>query len=136
MIQQRALIHRFEMQVKVIPLSRWQSELAERLELNWTAARRGAKLWAVHSCNVCHKSNRTDEQPTIGPSLFGLYGRRDYELSDGSKVAIVDDAYLRQEINLPNGRITQGYTAGTMPSYMGILTDADIDALVAYIKEQ
>ena len=46
---------------------------------------------------------------------------------------VADDAYLRESILNPGAKVVAGYEAG-MPSFAGVLTDAQIDSVILYIK--
>ena len=76
-------------------------------------------------------------QPT-GPLLLttamnpGAAAEFDALFTDGS-TAVADEAYLREKILEPmKRRVTTGMVE--MPSYRGVLTDAQIESLVLYIK--
>ena len=47
--------------------------------------------------------------------------------------AAVDDAYIQDSILEPNKQVVAGYRP-IMPSYAGVISDADLAQLVAYIK--
>lgn len=66
-----------------------------------------------------------------GASISGLYGW-DVTLKDGKKVK-VDDAYLRAAILQPASMVREN-VSGDMPSYEGKLTEAEIAALVTYLR--
>jgi cytochrome c oxidase subunit II len=87
----------------------------------------GQNLAVIKGCAACHA---VDETPKIGPTWVGLYGSQ-VELDDGSFV-LADEAYLIESIKDPNARIVSGYSKGSMP--LVSLTDDEINALVAYIK--
>ncbi len=78
-------------------------------------------------CLVCHS---IDGSASIGPTWKGIMGRSE-KMTDGSTV-IVDDDYLRESILQPNAKIVEGY-APSMPPVS--LTDAELEALISYIKE-
>ncbi len=88
----------------------------------------GAKLYNAKACNTCHS---VDGSPGNGPSFLGAFGKRE-QLSDGSTIT-VDENYLRESILNPRTKIVAGYQP-IMPTYQGLLNDAEVDALVAYIK--
>ena len=68
----------------------------------------------------------------LGPSLNGGVIGREVELTDGTKF-IADEAYIRNSILAPMSQIIVGY-APVMPAFEGVVTDEQLDALVAYIK--
>ncbi len=80
-------------------------------------------------CLACHS---TDGSQMVGPTWLGLYGH-EVELEDGTTV-IADEAYLFESIADPNAKIVKGFPAGAMPPYGAILSDEDINNLVAYIR--
>ena len=70
----------------------------------------------------------------MGPSWKGLYGH-EVPLSDGS-TAIADDPYIRESIADPNAMVVEGFPPSVMPANFGsTLSDSDIEAITAYIKE-
>lgn len=83
-----------------------------------------------NGCAACHS---IDGSTILGPSWQGIYGREEH-LTDGSSV-IVDDAYIRESIVDPNAKIVEGFQPNLMPATFGTtLSDADIDAIIAYMK--
>jgi cytochrome c oxidase subunit 2 len=87
----------------------------------------GASVYTKRGCNACHS---VDGSTNIGPTWKGLYGHA-VPLTSGSATA--DDAYLRQSILDPASQIVAGFQP-VMPSYKGIVTDREIEAVIAYIK--
>jgi cytochrome c oxidase subunit 2 len=53
------------------------------------------------------------------------------ELTSGSVIA--DENYIRESIEKPQAKIVKGYGAG-MPPYQGVLSETDLNELIAYIK--
>jgi hypothetical protein len=49
---------------------------------------------------------------------------------------VADERYLRESIREPAAAIAEGYQANGvgMPSYAGVLTDAEIESVVQFIK--
>ena len=70
-------------------------------------------------------------QKMIGPGWGGLIDSQ-VKLADGSAVS-ADRAYLAESIRQPDARVVEGYPAGVMPAYSSILSDAEVDAMVAYL---
>lgn len=89
---------------------------------------RGKDLYVSQACSTCHTTNGAQ---STGPSFLGLYGRTQ-KLRDGSTVT-VDDAYLRESILNSSAKVVDGFLP-LMPNYSGRLDDADVDALIAWIK--
>lgn len=88
---------------------------------------RGAALFRAHGCSGCHGPNAA----VHAPDLDGIFGRR-VQLADGSSV-LADDRYLRDSILLPRSQVVAGY-APIMPSFSGQVDEADLLALLAYLK--
>ncbi|MDQ6801498.1 MAG: cytochrome c oxidase subunit II, partial [Acidobacteriota bacterium] len=88
-------------------------------------ARTGADLFHSHACDTCHHPGGD------GPLLSGLPGRL-VHLSDGTTI-VADDTYIRESILTPATKIVAGYQP-RMPTYQGQLSEAEIAALIAYIK--
>ena len=93
-------------------------------------AERGALLYVQQGCQGCHSLDGTG---VIGPSFQGLAGS-ERVFTDGTS-ALADDNYLREAITLPALKIVEGYDA-LMPGVYASLDPAEIDALIAFIKEQ
>ena len=88
----------------------------------------GKKLYTNKGCNACHS---LDGSQMVGPTWKGLY-KKSRPFTDGSS-AIADENYIRESIVYPYKKIVKGYYAN-MPSYAGLLSDREIDAIIAYIK--
>lgn len=88
----------------------------------------GRKLYSLRGCQQCHS---VDGTPKIGPTLSGIFGH-DVSLEGGGTIN-VDENYLRRSILEPAVDIVAGYEP-VMPTYQGRLKDAEINAIVEYIK--
>jgi mono/diheme cytochrome c family protein len=80
-------------------------------------------------CAACHT---TDGSTGVGPSWQGLFGS-EITLESGETIT-ADEAYIRESILDPNAKVHEGFPASVMPSFDGVLTDAQIDQLIAYIR--
>ena len=89
---------------------------------------RGQALAQSKGCVACHS---IDGSAGVGPTWKGLLGKTEH-FTDGSS-AKLDAAALRQDIREPLARIAQGF-GPVMPK--AELSDAELDALVAYIGAQ
>lgn len=87
----------------------------------------GEQIFTNQGCANCHRMDGAG----IGPSLANRFGY-DEQLADGSSV-LADENYLRESILNPGARVVAGYT-NVMPSYDGLLSEDQINQLVAYIK--
>jgi glucose/arabinose dehydrogenase/mono/diheme cytochrome c family protein len=96
-------------------------------------AEEGQRLAALMGCVACHSTDGT-VTGRVGPSWKGLFGS-EKTFTDKTK-GVADAAYLRQSILEPAAKIPAGFNQADagMPSYAGVLTDAQIDALILYIE--
>jgi mono/diheme cytochrome c family protein len=97
-------------------------------------AAEGRRLAQLYGCIACHATDSTTVS-MLGPSWKGLYGsQRPY--AKGALQVTADDAYLRESILEPSARIVSGYERGEagMPSYSGVLSTSQIDAIILFIK--
>ncbi|MEK6743191.1 MAG: cytochrome c oxidase subunit II [Nitrospirota bacterium] len=91
----------------------------------------GVKLFADKGCSACHS---IDGSPKVGPTLKGVSGHRVTVLTGGKEREITaTDAYLRKSLVDPQADVVKGFPP-IMPSQKGVLKDAEIDALVEYMK--
>lgn len=91
----------------------------------------GAKLFQDKGCFACHS---TDGSPKVGPTLKGLFGHEVAVLTDGAERRIsADEAYIRKSLLEPQADVVKGFPP-IMPPQKGILSDAEVDALVEYLK--
>ncbi|MGJ7513495.1 c-type cytochrome [Pseudomonas baetica] len=79
-------------------------------------------------CLACHS---VDGNKGIGPTWQGLYGST-VTLADGTSIK-ADEAYLKESVLDPGGKIVQGYAA-VMPAMKP--SDKELDALIAFIKSK
>jgi cytochrome c oxidase subunit 2 len=87
----------------------------------------GKQLFASLGCATCH---RFDVQGR-GPNLQGAFGKP-VLLEDGRTV-IADENYVRESILNPTAKIVSGFKP-VMPTFQGLVSDEQLNALVAYIK--
>jgi cytochrome c oxidase subunit II len=87
----------------------------------------GRKLFQERSCVSCHLPDGTG----IGPTLHGLFGSPVQDPTCG--VANVDESYLRESILNPSATLAAGY-APVMPTFAGLLTEDELQALVEYLQ--
>lgn len=91
---------------------------------------KGAQLFQATACAGCHSLD-LEASALHGPPLHDIFmSERQFE--DGTS-GIADDDYIRESILAPSRKIVNGY-AGEMPSYLGILSDGDVESLVLYIR--
>jgi protein SCO1/2 len=97
---------------------------AASLAASRTASTGAPALYGSLGCAGCH------DNPQIAPPLVNLRGTRRLE---GGGTVTIDDDYLRSSILDPARDRVAGYTV-RMPSYRGILTDAQVGALVTELR--
>jgi cytochrome c oxidase subunit 2 len=88
---------------------------------------RGKAIFKTYGCANCHGGATGERAPT----LFGLYGRP-VRLAEGRYVT-ADEHFLHDAILLSPKYAVAGY-ALRMPTYNGIISEADSSDLIAYIK--
>ena len=87
----------------------------------------GRALFAQLGCATCHRSDAKGR----GPSLVDIYNSP-VHLEDGRPVT-ADENYVRESILDPTAKIVNGYKS-VMPAFQGIVSDEQLNALVAYVK--
>ncbi len=87
----------------------------------------GEKIFAELGCSTCHRSDIQGR----GPNLHGVFGKP-VQLEDGRTVT-ADENYLRECILEPGGKRIKGFQP-IMPTFQGLVTEEQVNALVAYIK--
>src|SRR5690606_30044035 len=90
----------------------------------------GADMFVKMGCIACHAVD-DDDQAKIGPPMIGLYGSL-RKFNDGTS-ATADEAYLMESIISPGAKVVEG-REGEMPSFLGILSEAEIESVILYIK--
>lgn len=93
-------------------------------------AERGAKYFQTRACASCH--NVDNPAAKVGPSLYQRWGKP--AKHEGGE-SIFDENYTRQSILEPQAHIAAGFPKPSpMPSYQGQLSEAELTALIEYIK--
>ena len=87
----------------------------------------GEKIFAELGCATCH---RPDTQGR-GPNLQGVFGKP-VQLQDGRTVT-ADENYIRESILDPGAKVVNGFKP-VMPTFQGLVSDEQLNALVAYVK--
>jgi len=87
----------------------------------------GEKIFAELGCVTCH---RTDTQGR-GPNLQGVFGKP-VLLQDGRTVT-ADENYIRESILDPGAKVVNGFKP-VMPTFQGLVSEEQLNALVAYVK--
>ena len=87
----------------------------------------GEKIFGELGCSTCH---RADSQGR-GPNLQNVFGKP-VELADGRTV-MADENYVRECILDPGSRRVKGFQP-IMPTFQGLVSEEQVNALVAYVK--
>ena len=87
----------------------------------------GEKIFAELGCVTCHRSDTQGR----GPNLQGIFGKP-VLLEDGRTVT-ADENYLRESILDPGSKIVSGFKP-VMPTFQGLVSEEQLNALVAYVK--
>ncbi len=87
----------------------------------------GQKLFSELGCVTCHRSDTQGR----GPDLTGVFGSK-VLLEDG-RTLVADDDYVRESILSPSAKVVNGYKP-IMPVFQGLVTEEQLNALVAYVK--
>ncbi|MCO5141732.1 MAG: cytochrome c oxidase subunit II [Oligoflexia bacterium] len=113
----------------------YQGELAQETKPSnqdsgngMTLVEAGEHLYRSKTCYTCHTTNG---DTLIGPSFKGLFGS-EVELIGGTKI-LADENYIRESLMDPMKKVVKGFSP-TMPTYRGMLTDTEINQIVAFIK--
>jgi cytochrome c oxidase subunit 2 len=87
----------------------------------------GEKIFAELGCATCHRSDSQGR----GPNLLGVFGRP-VQLEDG-RIVTVDENYIRESILDPGAKVVKGFKP-VMPTFQGLVSEEQVNALVAYVK--
>ncbi len=87
----------------------------------------GQSLFQQLGCSTCHRSDVQGR----GPNLIGVFGKP-VLLEDGRTV-IGDENYIRESILSPGAKVVRGFKP-IMPVFQGLISEEQLNALVAYIK--
>jgi cytochrome c oxidase subunit 2 len=93
-----------------------------------TPVERGRQVYETRGCKACHS---TDGSEGVAPTFLGLYGHS-VEL-EGGETVLADENYLRESILDPQRKVVKGYQP-VMPPFQGILSEEEVDALIAFIR--
>jgi len=89
----------------------------------------GKKVYEKNACVTCHS---LDGSRLVGPSWKGLWNTK--RAIQGSGPVLADENYIRESILEPMAKVSEGYPPA-MPTYKGILSDREIDGVIAFIKD-
>lgn len=97
-------------------------------------AEEGRRLYQRFGCAACHASE-ADAVSKLGPNFKGLFGSS-RTFTGGVVRVTADEGYIRESILEPGAKVVPGYErlGMGMPSFAGVLTDAQIESLILFIK--
>jgi len=108
---------------------------AKKVEV--VSADEGKRLATLFGCVACHSVSET-AMINVGPTWKGLFGsQRDFVTDKGKKGSLIaDEAYIREAILEPNAKKHASFLKSefAMPSFAGVLSDAQVDSIILYIK--
>jgi glucose/arabinose dehydrogenase/cytochrome c2 len=107
-----------------------KAEAAAPAKTEIASAEKGKEIFQKMACAGCH-SEGLRTKGMYGPPFQNLY-KSERVFDDGTKV-IADEAYIKESILMPSKRIVKGYNE-EMPSFVGVLSDTDIESVTLYIK--
>jgi cytochrome c oxidase subunit 2 len=87
----------------------------------------GERIFAELGCATCHRSDTQGR----GPNLHGIFGKP-VLLEDGRTVT-ADENYVRESILDPGAKVVNGFKP-VMPTFQGLVSEEQLNALVAYVK--
>jgi cytochrome c oxidase subunit II len=87
----------------------------------------GEKIFAELGCATCHRSDTQGR----GPNLQGVFGKS-VLLQDG-RTLTADENYIRESILDPGAKVVNGFKP-VMPTFQGLVSEEQLNALVAYVK--
>lgn len=121
-----------EGKIHVLSQSKYQEwlERGDETTQAMPLAELGALLYQSRGCATCHS---LDGRRGQGPSFKGIFGHTQ-RMTNGKDIE-VDENYLRESILQPQAQVVEGYQA-IMPTFQGLLTEREIQALIEFIKAQ
>ena len=112
--------------VVVMEPAQYQNWLSGGMAMG-SLAQTGQGLFMSLGCSTCH---RFDTQGR-GPNLTGVFGKP-VLLEDGRTV-LADENYVRESILQPAAKVVAGFKP-IMPTFQGLVSEEQLNALVAYVK--
>jgi len=112
---------------------KWYADTTQvQMEEEATPARAGLQVMRTYGCLACHSLDGTRK---VGPTYRGIYGKEVTVITDGEERTVtVDEGYIRRSVYRPDGDIVKGFNEGQMQSYEGMVSEDEIDQIVAYLE--
>ena len=116
--------------VDLARLSVEKKEIVSAKKDEMATAEKGKALFQKMACVACHSEGlKTDGM--YGPPFQNLY-KSERHFEDGTSI-IADEKYIKESILSPALKIVKGYNE-EMPSFVGVLSDSDIESIILHIK--
>ena len=95
----------------------------------------GEALFRQNGCHACHAVVAGVDTPNVGPNLAGLGIQAAQHLANPAYTGQADsvEAYLQESILLPEIYLVEGFQPIMPNTYSAVLTDEQVEALVAYM---
>lgn len=92
----------------------------------------GQEVLRKNACLSCHS---LDGSKLVGPTFKDLYGNKRVVITSGEEREIIaDDAYIKRSIWDSDTDIVKGYNKGLMMNYVEMVTEKEIEDIIAYLK--
>jgi len=95
-------------------------------EINFTEQEKTGQRIFSQNCASCHA--KSDDLVIVGPSLAGIKTRAENRVAGQDALT-----YIKESILVPGAFVNEGYTDLMPPTFGDILTDEEVDALIAYL---
>jgi cytochrome c oxidase subunit 2 len=118
--------------LRVLPqaeFDRWLADDSEERRMAALGPIEQGKAVYNGKCISCHS---LDGSRKVGPSWLQLFGRK-AKFADGTSYT-ADENYIKESILEPQKHVVEGYPAGAMASYSGLLSDDEIHGVIEFIK--
>ena len=124
--------------VKVVPKEEFDAWMTDTtavtavIDIETSLADQGWQVLTRNGCNACHSS---DGSKLIGPSYQGGWGGTRTVVSGREELQVsVDEDYVKRSIFDPDAEVVQGFNKGLMLSYEGMVTEAEVELIIEYLK--
>jgi len=124
--------------VKVIPKEEFDAWMTDTtavtvaIDTELSLADQGWQVLTRNGCNACHSS---DGSKIIGPSYLGGWGGTRTVVSGREELQVtVDEAYIKRSIFDPDAEVVKGFNKGQMLTYEGMVTEAEVELIIEYLK--
>ena len=125
--------------VKVMPADEFEAWMEDTTAVAGPVVDSEASLadqgWEVlrrNGCNACHS---VDGSKLVGPSYLGGWGGTRTVITGREEREVAMDAeYVKRSIYEPNADIVKGFGRGLMLSYKEMVSEAEVELIIEYLK--